>query len=294
MALRRYDPIIRRHVEFKETRRVPIRPAGDVLDKSRPNLGQSGAMDIVTLQRLCARSWPGLEQDWLGEWELRAADGFTGRANSALPLGDAGLPVPEALDRVVEWYTARGLTPRLQVPAARPGVSDGDPASGVAALCDARGWAAEPWTLVMLRSAAPSATAGVQTAALRWSDEPDDAWLSLYHRAGAQLPSVARRVITAAPAQYLSVRLDGDVVGIGRVALVEELAVLTAIEVTARERRHGLGTLITEALTARAADDGARLTALQVFADNAAAVRLYRRLGFRTHHQYRYRSLSDG
>ncbi len=251
-------------------------------------------MDIVTLQRLCARSWPGLEQERLGEWQLRAADGFTGRANSALPLGDAGLPLPETLDYVVDWYAARGLMPRLQVPAALPGASDGDPAPGVGALCDARGWAAEPWTLVMLRNATPSATVAVRTAELRWSDEPDDAWLSLYHRAGAQLPSVARRVITAAPAQYLSVRLDGGVVGIGRVALVEELAVLTAIEVTPRQRRHGLGTQITEALTARATDAGAQLTALQVFADNAAAVSLYQRLGFRTHHRYRYRCLSGG
>ena len=77
--------------------------------------GHSGAVDIVSLQRRCARTWPGLEQARLGEWELRAAGGFTGRANSASPVGDPGCPLDEALDRVEHWYGRRGLAPRLQV-----------------------------------------------------------------------------------------------------------------------------------------------------------------------------------
>lgn len=248
-------------------------------------------MDIVTLQRLCARTWPGLERDRLGEWQLRAAGGFTARANSALPLGPAGLPLPDALDRAAAWYMARGLPPRLQVPAVLPGVVDDDPAPGLDDECDVRGWAVEPWTHVMLRSSAPSIVADVRGAALCWSEQPDDAWLSLYHRAGAELPADARRVITAAPAHYLSVWLDGGLAGIGRVALAEDLAVLTGIEVSPRQRRRGLGTMITQALAARGADAGARLTALQVFADNVTAVRLYEGLGFRAHHRYRYRCL---
>ncbi len=246
-------------------------------------------MDIVTLQRLCARTWPGLERDRLGEWELRAAGGFTGRASSALPRGSAGLPLPEALDRVVAWYTVRGLKPRLQVPAALPGAVDDDPAPGLDDECDVRGWTVEPWALVMVRSSAPSIVAGVRGVAMHWSGRPDHAWLSLYHRAGSELPAAARRVITAAPAHDLSAWLDDGVAGIGRVALVEDVAVLTGIEVSPGRRRRGLGTMITQALAARGADAGARLTVLQVFAENVAAVRLYDRLGFRAHHRYRYR-----
>lgn len=244
-------------------------------------------MDIATLQRLSARTWPGLEQGRLGDWELRAAGGFTGRANSALPLGDPGVEVAAAIQRVGDWYRRRGLAPRLQVPDTLAGSGLAGPAAEVAEWCDSQGWAAEPWTLVMVREPGPAPESdGLQ---LLWSDEPDPAWLYLYHYRGAQLPESALRVITAAPARYLKAELDGALIGIGRVALVDEIVVLTAIEVVAEHRRQGYGAVITEALASQGTDAGGSLCVLQVFAHNTAAVALYQRLGYRPHHRYCYR-----
>lgn len=42
---------------------------------------------IIELERTAAAHWRGTEEQWLGDWLLRAAEGFTGRANSVLPLG---------------------------------------------------------------------------------------------------------------------------------------------------------------------------------------------------------------
>lgn len=270
-------------------------------------------MDIVTLQRGCARTWPGLEEARLGDWELRAANGFTGRANSALPLGDPGMPLPDAVDRVVAWYARRGLPPRFQLPARLPGArerrsdeaaeSGGEVVPGVAALCDAGGWVKEPWTAVMVadsaaveidhRSGSSLPNLDLPNLELCWSRQPDSEWMSRYHRAGTIPLDPARRVVAAAPAHYLSLRQNGEVVGIARLALAGGLAVLSAIEVVPQERRRGLGSLITRAAVARGAQCGATLTCLQVLADNGAAIGLYRRLGFRTDHRYRYRSLAS-
>ena len=71
---------------------------------------------MLELERAAAAHWRGTEEEWLGEWLLRAADGFTGRANSALPLGDPGLPLEAALDYVTGWYRARGLPAVMAVP----------------------------------------------------------------------------------------------------------------------------------------------------------------------------------
>ncbi len=76
---------------------------------------------ITELERVAAAHWRGTEEEWLGDWLLRAADGFTGRANSALPLGDPGLPLDEALAAVTEWYRARGLPPMIAVPTPLDG-----------------------------------------------------------------------------------------------------------------------------------------------------------------------------
>ena len=124
---------------------------------------------------------------------------------------------------------------------------------------------------------------------LHWSDQPDDAWLNMYHYRGSELPPLALRVITAAPARYLTATLCDVVVGIGRAAVVDDLVVLNAIEVVADQRRQGHGAAITEALAADGAARGAAVAALQVFAHNQPAVRLYRSLGYSDHHRYRYR-----
>ena len=68
---------------------------------------------IEDLERAAARHWQAPDTHPLGGWLLRAAAGFTGRANSALPLGDPGLPLAEAVTAVGEWYRRRGLPPTI-------------------------------------------------------------------------------------------------------------------------------------------------------------------------------------
>ena len=80
---------------------------------------------ITELERVAARHWRGTEEEWLGGWQLRAAEGFTGRANSALPLGDPGMPLDDALTAVTRWYRARGLPPMVAVPLPLDGDSPG-------------------------------------------------------------------------------------------------------------------------------------------------------------------------
>jgi ribosomal protein S18 acetylase RimI-like enzyme len=85
------------------------------------------------------------------------------------------------------------------------------------------------------------------------------------------------------------VRASCETIAIGRVAASGDWAGLTAIEVDPRHRRRRLGTIMTAALAARAADHGAANVYLQVTDQNAAARSLYRQLGFTDHHGYHYR-----
>ncbi|WP_037869267.1 hypothetical protein, partial [Streptomyces sp. SPB074] len=77
------------------------------------------AADYAELARIQERGWRAAEREELGGWLLRASvvdgAGFTRRANSVLPLGDPGVPLPEALGRVREWYAARGLPAYAQL-----------------------------------------------------------------------------------------------------------------------------------------------------------------------------------
>jgi len=69
------------------------------------------ALSIGGLEVIAAKGWRAPEEERLGGWLLRAAQGFTGRANSALAAGDPGMPLPEAVIRVRRWY-ASGICPR--------------------------------------------------------------------------------------------------------------------------------------------------------------------------------------
>src|SRR5215469_8472017 len=95
------------------------------------------AMDpwISAFEQMSARHWQATEQACLGGWLLRAAGGFTGRANSALPLGEPGMPAERAVDEVDAWYRHRGLKPMIVI-ATGPN-ADGDALDHLLAR---RGW----------------------------------------------------------------------------------------------------------------------------------------------------------
>ncbi len=255
-------------------------------------------ISIDDLEHAAAPGWRAIEEGRLGDWLLRAAGGFTGRANSALAAGDPGLPLPEAVAKVGSWYADRGLPAMIAVPypAAQPDASRLD------RLLADLGWAIRADAATVMTAGA-GAIAGVTAAGVTAAGvtagggpgveigpDPDEAWLARYHYRGQELPPVARTVLTSAPWQaFGSIRVAGETVAIGRVAGAGDWAGLTAIEVDPRCRRQGLGEAVTMALTAHAASHGYGHIYLQVADENRAARALYRKLGFTDHHGYHYR-----
>jgi hypothetical protein len=73
-------------------------------------------ISIADLEAAAAPGWRAPEEARLGDWLLRAASGFTGRANSALAIGDPGRPLPAAVAEVSRWYQARDLPVMIAVP----------------------------------------------------------------------------------------------------------------------------------------------------------------------------------
>ncbi|HEY5398960.1 MAG TPA: GNAT family N-acetyltransferase [Trebonia sp.] len=249
---------------------------------------------MLELERMAAAHWRGTEEEWLGEWLLRAAGGFTGRANSALPLGDPGVPLDEALDYVTGWYGARGLPAMISVPLPLPLAGEG-PAAGLDAGLTDRGWGTRPGSAFVMVADLPLAVAGggLPAGAVVAADaDPDEAWLARYHYRGTDTrPPAMREVLASAREQaFMSIRAESGVLAIARLSIAGGWAGLTAVEVDPDRRRAGLGLAITAAACAEAAERGVRRVFLQVEVGNAGARALYERCRFRYAHRYHYRT----
>jgi GNAT superfamily N-acetyltransferase len=246
---------------------------------------------ITELERMAAGHWRGTEEERLGDWLLRAAEGFTGRANSALPLGDPGMPLEAALAAVTWWYGARGLRPMIVVPTP---IEADSPGQALDQHLSERKWLTRSSpAFVMLADLPLGVPRGGLPAgrAVEVSREPDDAWAARYHYRGQDyLPPVARKVLTSAEEQsFVSIRDGGKVLAIARLSVAGGWAGLTAVEVHPEYRRQGLGAAITAAACQEARQRGISRVFLQVEVDNAPAKALYERLGFRVSHRYHYR-----
>jgi N-acetylglutamate synthase len=239
---------------------------------------------IIELERAAAMHWRGTEEEWLGDWLLRAANCFTGRANSVLPLGDPGMPLDDALAIVTGWYRDRGLPPTISVPAPLRGPSDLDDQLA------RRSWPARPGPALVMTADA-SAVPARPDVAFHVTDEPDEAWLRAHrYRGRSDLPPVRRQVLTSAAAQsFVSIRADGVAIAVGRLSMAAAWAGISAVEVDAAHRRRGLGGAITSACCQTAAARGYDRVFLQVETGNEAARALYERCGFQYAHRYHYR-----
>ncbi|MFI6145049.1 GNAT family N-acetyltransferase [Streptomyces sp. NPDC051109] len=238
------------------------------------------AASFEELARVGARAWQPLESEPLGEWTLRAAGGFTRRANSVLPLGDPGVPLDEALARVTSWYAERELPAYVQTATGAVGTQE-----LLGAELERRGWVNEVSAEVRIAALAPIADVdtGATASEVRLTRAPDEEWLGMYGR--VEDPEVARRVLVAGPSVWFAT-LPGR--AIGRLVVDGRWAGFAAVEVDPEHRRGGLGTAVMAVLARRALEEGASAAWLQVEADNAGALALYDGLGFATHHAYHH------
>ncbi|MCF4140189.1 GNAT family N-acetyltransferase [Streptomyces sp. Tue 6430] len=261
----------------------PSLVAGKVVPAA-PARRRGPAASYGELARISARAWRPVESERLGEWELRAASGFTRRANSVLPLGDPGLPLDAALDAVRRWYGDRGLPARLQTATGAEGTQE-----LLCAELERRGWVREVTAELWTGALAPVADrVGAEAGRVVLAREADEAWLARYRRKG--VGEVALRVLGSGPSVWFaSVPGEGAVpAAVGRCVVDGRWAGFAAVEVDPAQRRRGLATVVMAALARRALEEGASAAWLQVEEDNAGARAMYAGTGFGAHHAYHH------
>ena len=254
-------------------------PAADVVAAKRMPPRPVRYSEMVELERIADVAWPAPEHERLGDWYLRAAQGWTNRANSALPLGEPGRPLAEAALACRAWYDDHGLQPKITVPL--PLRRD------VATVLTDLGWRAQPPVLVQTAALADVLAAVPAETAVSLTGEPSPEFVRVVAARKQSIPPAAHHVLTAVPdVRFAEVRVDGTLLALARGAVVEQTMHIGLVEVDPAARRRGLARRVTRALAEWAAGLGAERALLQVEEHNEAAVRLYARLGFTTHHRY--------
>ncbi|MGF0170404.1 GNAT family N-acetyltransferase [Streptomyces sp. Marseille-Q5077] len=259
--------------------------AGKVVPAA-PARRRGPAASYEELAHVASRAWRPVESERLGEWELRAASGFTRRANSVLPLGDPGMPLPAALEVVRRWYGDRGLPAYVQTATGAEGTQE-----LLCAELERLGWvrevSAEMWVGALAPVADRDEGAGVVVAR-----EADEAWLARYQRKGVS--EVALKVLGSGPSVWFATvpgASGGAPAAIGRCVVDGRWAGFAAVEVDPALRRQGLATRVMAALARQALEEGASAAWLQVEAENEGAREMYAAMGFAAHHAYHhYRS----
>lgn len=249
---------------------------------SRPSVRMRVSADEV--ERRGAAQLRPLELEHLGDWLMRCTGGTTGRTNSMLPVGDPGLPLDDALERVLAFYAERDRPAWAQVVVGSP----------VHQALEARGWrqarpdeadsdvliasVAQARRTIRLPSDAPPVTR---------VDRLDREWLVGNDRALANYEAVRHQLETD-HAVFAQAVLGGRQVARGRAAYADNWVSLTDLYVAPGHRRSGLARVVLADLLEWAAERGASTLLVQVLADNKPALRLYTSVGFRRHHAYRY------
>jgi GNAT superfamily N-acetyltransferase len=136
-------------------------------------------------------------------------------------------------------------------------------------------------------------------AVLAGTTHPFDGWVPESTGADTEFQVVpvsrARRLLREVPEADVDLEEEGDLVtarigdrAAGVAAYADDWVGFRSVEVSPDHRRRGLALAVMDALLEWGAERGATTACLQVIGDNAPALELYARLGFTTHHTYRY------
>lgn len=238
--------------------------------------------EIRALEMAGHATWPAFEEEWIGDWLIRAARGMSRRNNSVTPMGDPGMPVATAIARCEAWFEDRDIPSIFRFTDLAPPDLEG--------VLERRGYRLEDSTSVMATEIGPTEV----DAHIVVCGEPRPSWMDVMVAERDRGPEHRRTVErllngTDNAGGYAEYVIDGSTVAVGSMAVAGEHAAIFNMNTLPPHRRRGLATAILRALLARAAELGARTAMLQVRLDNPGAIALYEREGFTPRYEYWYR-----
>ncbi len=215
-------------------------------------------------------------------WLLPYDSGTVGRAKSAVPTAHTA-PDALLLREIEARYAARGLPAVLRIPSAAQFDELRD-------LLAHSGYAAERPTEVHTAAASVLAQHW-DGAAAEVAGAPDAGWASVFLGEGFDPADGASRVRSlgrASGSLFCSVREDGRTVAAGAAAFGHGWASVHGMRTAQAARGRGHAARVLATLAAAARSRGYERVFLQVQADNAPALSLYRRAGFEHGWTYTY------
>ena len=242
--------------------------------------------DIRAAEVAAAAASPGAEQEWTadGQWLMRASDGITSQANSAIPLGHSAGFLPVPIDDIDAFFARHQLPTCLAIPE-RIGKS-------AEKLIDAAPdqWVVEPEILMMVHALdqLPEPTGATVSA----DAQPDPAWMDLYHSSG----HAPEGLVPPAEGSVVYARLLSDsaeTLAAARGALTESgdgtvWLGLTAVSVAPDQQRTELAAALVAHLLGWGTEHGAEKAWLEIEASDSTGVELAEGLGFLEQHRHRY------
>lgn len=231
------------------------------------------------------RAWPAASVIYDGTWVIRLTAGHTAkRLNSVNPLdpGDSR-EMKERIARAARRFDAYG----------RPLTFRMSPLAGAAlsAHLDSEGWERFSESLVMAMPLSDETVAGAMSQIpLKDMHRFITAAIGVHGSDPAIRPGLTEIISSIEPEAGLFVlEEEGKPVASGICVHDGELAGLFEIATVSGERRNGHGRRLVLSALKWAKLRGAGIAWLQVEADNAAAIALYRSLGFEEIYRYHYR-----
>ena len=239
----------------------------------------------AALEPIVLDAWPAIEAERHDGWLLRAAEGYTSRANSIHVVGPRRLPLGDLLRYGLNWYRTRGLPLRFRLhDSGHPAELDGDLGPE---------FVRSPSVETLWRP-----IDGVDRGRMTASRNPSPVWLEAKRASGGFRPGPVGRWerITGrieSPVLFGSVEIDGSIAATGMAVVSRDWVGIFEVRVHPDRRRQGTGTELVRGLLAEATQLGATRAYLQVEETNAPALALYRGMGFTSGYHYWYRTLSD-
>ena len=251
--------------------------------------------DIESLERATLDAVCPAAQSELPGWLLPFDAADIGRARSAIPLRHQDLDIA-ALPAIEQLYRDQGLPPTFRI-AHTPGLRHWQArllALGYRQTAPVHvqiASVADMQAAADLSNSAQGSHNASQPANVVLLDAPGDAWASVYTAPGFDAEDGALRVQLLSRsrfARYAYVQSAGVSLAAGTACISRDWLSVHGMRTLPHAQGQGLGTSLLTAFVGLARQRGISRAFLQVEADNAPALGLYRRFGFGTAWTYHY------